>query len=363
MTHLRRGGTRHSMAVALLAMLGCCVAVLAGGCNRSQDAASGGDGATGATTATSSGGGNLSGEVRVDGSSTVFPLSEAYAEEFMRANPGVKVTVGSSGTGGGFKKFANKETDIGGASRPIKNSEAEACQKNGVEFIELPVAYDGLSVIVNPQNTWAESLTVAELKKIWEPNSTVSNWSQIRAGFPNRPLKLYGAGTDSGTFDYFTDAIVGEEGASRNDYTASEDDNTLVTGVGGDPGALGYFGYAYYEQNQDKLKVLGVGKDAGSAVKPSPETIQNGTYQPLSRPLFLYVSKSAMSRPEVQAYVKFLLRDGRSLVKDVGYVPLPDRAYELAQARADKGTAGSVFGGGSQIGVKIEDLLSKEGAQ
>ena len=350
----RTAARRTSAAAAVVALFGCAAALLAGGCNRSQD--------TAPTTASSSGGsGTLTGDIKIDGSSTVFPLSEAYAEEFMKVNTGVKVTVGSSGTGGGFKKFGSGETDISGASRPIKTSEAEDCQKNGVEFVEIPIAFDGLSVVVNPKNTWASSLTVAELKKIWEPGSKVSNWSQVRAGFPNQPIKLYGAGTDSGTFDYFTDAICGKEGASRSDYTASEDDNTLVTGVAGDPGALGYFGYAYFEQNREKLKLVAVGDAAGAAIAPSPETIQNGTYQPLARPLFLYVSKSALARPEVQAYVKYFLSEGRALVKDVGYVPLPDRAYELVQARADKGTTGSLFSGGSQIGVKIEDLLTKEG--
>ena len=359
-TTARIGRSRRDFVTTTAALLGC--ALFVGGCGRSgtEDA---GENATGAPTSAAAGGANLSGEVKIDGSSTVFPLSEAYAEEFMKVNTGVRVTAGSSGTGGGFKKFANKETDISGASRPIKTEEAETCQKNGVEFIELPIAYDGLSVVVNPKNTWADALTVAELKKIWEPSSKVSNWSQVRAGFPNQPIKLYGAGTDSGTFDYFTDAICGKEGASRNDYTASEDDNTLVTGVAGDPGALGYFGYAYFEQNKEKLKALGVGDTAQNAVAPSPETIQNGTYQPLSRPLFLYVSKAALARPEVQAYVKYMLSEGRALVKDVGYVPLPDRAYELVQARADKNTTGSLFSGGSQVGVKIEDLLAKEGGQ
>jgi len=309
----------------------------------------------------SAGGGDqkLSGVIPLDGSSTVFPISEAVAEEFMRANPGVRVTVGISGTGGGFQKFGNKEIDISDASRPIKTSEAETARKNGVEFIEIPVAYDGLSVVVNPSNDWCESLTVEELKKIWEPNSKVNNWSQVRAGFPNRPLKLYGAGTDSGTFDYFTDAICGKEGASRADYTASEDDNVLVQGVAGDPNALGYFGFAYFEENQDKLKLVAVDNGKGP-VKPTPETINDGSYQPLSRPIFIYVRKDAADRPEVQAFVKFYLTEGRALVKSVGYIPLPDRAYELALERFEKRVTGSMFSGGSQVGVKIEDLLAKE---
>ena len=321
--------------------------VLLAGCTRG-----GGSGAAG--------GGSLSGTIQIDGSSTVFPISEAVAEEFQNANSNVRVPVGTSGTGGGFKKFANKEIDISDASRPIKKSEAEACQKNGVEYIELPVAFDGLSVVVHPSNTWVDHLTVAELKKIWEPGSKVNNWSQVRTGFPNRPLKLYGAGTDSGTFDYFTDAIVGEEGASRSDFTASEDDNVLVQGVSGDESALGYFGYAYFEENKSKLKLVPIDGGQGP-VAPSPETINTGTYQPLSRPLFIYVRTDSAEKPEVQAFLKFYLSEGRELVRQVGYIPLPDKAYELAQARFDKRTPGSVFAGGSQIGVKLEDLLAKEG--
>lgn len=321
-------------------------------------------GTTGGTTAggTTSGGpdANLSGEVKIDGSSTVAPISEAMAEEFQKANPGVRVTVGTSGTGGGFKKFGNKEIDISDASRPIKTEEAASAG----DFIELPVAYDGLAVVVNPQNTWATSLTVAELNKIWAPGSKVNNWSQVRAGFPNQPLKLYGAGTDSGTFDYFTDAINGKEGASRSDYTQSEDDNTLVTGVAGDTGALGYFGLAYFEENQDKLKLVGVqGEGATAAVSPTQETVANGTYQPLSRPLFIYVRKDAAERPEVKAFVNFYLSEaGQKLVQEAGYIPLPASAYNLVRERFEAGTTGSIFAGGSQVGVKIEDLLAKEGA-
>lgn len=323
--------------------------VILAGCSGEKRA---GPESTGGTT-------GLSGRIVIDGSSTVAPISEAVSEEFKQIHQGVDVPVGTSGTGGGFKKFANKEIDIADASRPIKKSEEEAAHKNGVEFIELPIAYDGLSVVVNPKNTWATSLTVAELKKIWEPGSKINNWSQVRPGFPNKPLKLYGPGTDSGTFDYFTDAIMGKERASRPDYTASEDDNVLVQGVEGDEGALGYFGYAYYEENKDKLKLVAI--DAGTGpVLPSTETIQNGTYQPLSRPLFIYVRRDAADRPEVQEFVKFYLKEAKNLVRSVGYVPLPDRGYELALQRFEKRITGSVFAGGSQVGVKIEDLLSKE---
>jgi phosphate transport system substrate-binding protein len=306
---------------------------------------------------------NVSGKVLVDGSSTVFPVSEAMAEEFQKANPNVRVTVGLSGTGGGFKKFCNNETDITGASRPIKPSEVELCKKNGIEYVELPIAFDGLSVVVNPKNDFVECLTVQELKTIWEPaaQGKITNWNQIRPSFPDRRLGLYGAGTDSGTYDYFTAAIVGEEGESRGDYTASEDDNTIVQGVASDQNALGFFGYAYYAENENKLKLVGIDNGQG-CVEPSPETISNGTYQPLSRPEFIYVKKSAAARPEVQAFVNFYTSlENRQLVEQVGYVPLPDTTAEAVQARFEKGTTGSVFEGeGSQIGVKLEDLLRKE---
>jgi phosphate transport system substrate-binding protein len=335
------------------------IALMAMGCNNPPAQNTTAPGPTSAGTPNSGATGAAS--IMIDGSSTVYPITEAVAEEFQKENSNIRVSVGKSGTGGGFKKFNNKEIDIAGASRPVKKSEADEGAKNGVEFIELPVAYDGLTVVVHPSNTWAETLTVEELKKIWEPDSKINNWQQVRPGFPNKPLKLYGAGTDSGTFDYFTDAIVGKEGASRADYTASEDDNTLVQGVAGDEGALGYFGYAYYEENKDKLKLVGIDGGKGG-VKPSPETINNGTYEPLSRPLFIYVRKDTAGKPEVQKFIKYYLTDGRELVKSVGYIPLPDRAYELAIERFDKQKAGSMFAGGSQIGIKIEDLLSKEEA-
>ncbi|MGH2772494.1 MAG: PstS family phosphate ABC transporter substrate-binding protein, partial [Actinomycetota bacterium] len=237
--------------------------------------------------------------------------------------------VGTSGTGGGFEKFCAGETDISDASRPIKDEEKQKCTAGGVEYVQLQVAVDGLSVLVNPSNNFAECLTVDELKKIWAPGSTVKNWNAVRSGFPDRPLSLYGPGTDSGTFDYFTDEIVGEEGASRDDYTASENDNDLVTGVGGDQNALGYFGFAYYAQNRDKLKLVGVDPGEG-CVKPSKEAIQSGKYKPLSRPLFIYVSKKAAAKPEVSSFVDFYLESVNDIVADVGYVPMPDEALEKA---------------------------------
>jgi phosphate transport system substrate-binding protein len=308
--------------------------------------------------------------IKVDGSSTVFPITEAVAEEFQKANAGSKVTVGISGTGGGFKKFCGGETDISDASRPIKPTEVELCTKNGVEYIELPIAYDGLAIIVNPKNTWANQLTVEELKKMWEPaaQAKVMKWVDVRADWPDKPLRLYGAGVDSGTYDYFTEAIVHKEHSSRGDYTSSEDDNVIVQGVANDESALGFLGYAYFDQNRAKLKAVPVddGKPDNGAgpIAPSIDTVRNGTYQPLSRPIFIYVAKKSLDKPEVAAFVQFYLTQGEKLVKEVGYVPLPARAYELGKNRIEKKVVGSLFGGkGSQVGVSIESLLEKESAK
>ena len=292
-------------------------------------ACGGGSGGTGQAGSGASAGPKLTGAVKVDGSSTVFPISEAMAEEFGRKHKDVKVTVGISGTGGGFKKFCNKEIDISDASRPIKDSERAECDRNGVKFTELQVAIDGLSVVVNPQNGWVDCLTVAELKKVWDTGSTVKNWKDIRAGFPDVELKLFGAGSDSGTFDYFTEAINGKEKQSRADYTASEDDNTLVQGVSGNRGAMGYFGYAYYVENKSKLKVLKVdaGKGAG-CVEPNDTTIAAYTYAPLARPIFIYPKNEALARTEVLEFVKFYLdKANNKLIKQVGYIVAPDQVY------------------------------------
>jgi len=300
--------------------------------------------------------------VQADGSSTVFPVTEAMAEEFQKANPGTKVTVGLSGTGGGFKKFCRGETDISNASRPITASEQKDCKAAGVEYIELPVALDALTVIVNPKNTWAKEMTVAELKKIWEPaaQGKISNWKQVRDSFPDRPLKLYGPGTDSGTFDYFTAAINGKEKSSRGDYTASEDDNILVQGVAGDENALGYFGLAYYEENKDKLKSVAIKLDASApAVEASVETARAGKYQPLARPIFIYVNKkSAEQKPAVAKFVDFYLneKNATSLVKEVGYVPLPEAAIQTVQQRWKDRKVGTGFKG-SEVGLSIDDVL------
>ena len=304
--------------------------------------------------------GGLGGSVRVDGSSTVFPITEAIAEEFRKVEPAIRVTVGISGTGGGFKRFTAGETDITDASRPIAPPEVEVAKQNGIEYIELPVAFDGLSVLVNPKNDFVSSLTVAELKRIWEPESGVHRWSDVRPAWPSREIHLYGPGTDSGTFDYFTQAINGREKASRPDFSASEDDNVLVQGISGDTDALGYFGFAYYAENRERLKLVAV--DGGDGpVLPSPETILDGSYQPLARPIFIYVTTKAAARPEVQAFVRFYLTQAKNLVEQVGYVPLPDEVYELARERFEQGQTGSVFDGkGPQVGVRLEDLLQRE---
>jgi len=268
----------------------------------------------------------LSGTIEIDGSSTVYPITEAVAEEFRKIHPQMRINVGISGTGGGFKRFVVGETQINDASRPIKAPEKELAQKNNIEWIELPVAYDGLSVLVNLRNTWVISMTTAELKKLWEPVSTVKRWNQIRSEWPDKPINLYGPGTDSGTFEYFTEAIVGTAKSSRPDFTASEDDNVLVQGIAGDPNALGYFGYAYYVENKDKLKLVAI--DSGSGpVFPSEETILNGTYKPLARPIFIYVNKTALARPEVKEFVRFYMTEGPKLVSEVGYIPMPTQVY------------------------------------
>lgn len=302
-------------------------------------------------------------EVKVDGSSTVYPITEAIAKEFQSNQTGkAQVMVGVSGTGGGFKKFCAGETDINNASRPILTAEMEACNKAGVRYIELPVAFDALTVVVHPQNDWAKDITVAELKKMWSKaaQGKITRWKQIRADWPDRPLNLYGAGKDSGTFDYFTEATVGQLKASRSDYTASEDDNVLVEGVSKDPNALGYFGLAYYEANQGKLKALAVDNGFGT-VLPSRQTVEKGRYQPLSRPLFIYINaRSAQNKPEVQDFVNFYIKKAPALVSSVGYVPLPVEAYHLDSVHFSRGKVGTVFAGEAQLNLTIGELLRKQ---
>ncbi|WP_142850321.1 PstS family phosphate ABC transporter substrate-binding protein [Telmatospirillum sp. J64-1] len=303
--------------------------------------------------------------VRIDGSSTVYPVTEAFAEEFQSDFRGqYQVTVGVSGTGGGFQRFCRGETHISNASRPISQSEREACEQAGIEFIELPIAMDALAVVINPQNDWVDHLTVEELRRMWEPESQeqVTNWSQIREGFPDRPLALFAPGVDSGTFDYFTEAVVGEAHSSRGDFTASEDDNILVQGVASDPNALAYFGLAYYTENQDRLKAVPIVNEQGEAVEPSIENAMNGSYNPLSRPLFIYVSTQAIDQSEaVRQFVNYYLDPelAPELVAEVGYVPLPETAYQMAMENLENRVTGSAFeGGGSQVGMTIEDVLA-----
>ncbi len=302
----------------------------------------------------------LSGDINVDGSSTVFPITEAMAEEFGYATDGnVKITVGVSGTGGGFKKFCAGETHISDASRPIKQSEVDLCAENGVQYIELPVAIDGLSVMVNPANDFVECMTVDELHTVWAPEAegVVMKWSQVRAGWPDEDIRLYAPGVDSGTFDYFTETVNGESQASRGDFLPSEDDNVLVTGIAGDKGALGYFGYAYYAENADRLKLVGIDGGEG-CVTPTDETINNGTYAPLSRPLFIYVAADALNQPHVKAFVEFYLDEAnRSFVSETGYIPFPKVIYDLALNKFLDGNTGPAFGGDDRMSGTVEEVL------
>lgn len=284
----------------------------------------------------------LRGTVSIDGSSTVFPISEAVAEEFLAVQPRVRVTVGVSGTGGGFKKFLAGEIDINDASRPIKMKEVKQASASGIGFIELPIAYDGLSVVVNTKNDWVDHLTITELNKIWQPGSSVTRWSDVRDGWPETEIQLYGPGTDSGTFDYFTETINGKSGASRPDYTANEDDNALVRGISGDEGSLGYFGYAYYAANKDKLRVVAIDGGKGP-VAPTEITINNGTYAPLSRPVFIYVRPDALDRKEVRAFVDFYIESAPMLATEVGYIPLPDSVYAGAKQRVESREIGTAY--------------------
>ena len=302
--------------------------------------------------------------VKIDGSSTVFPITEAMAEDFQKAKKGaIKVTVGISGTGGGFKKFCRGETDISDASRPILKKEMDDCKAAGVQYIELPVAYDALTVVVHRDNTWAQNMTVAELKKMWEPaaQGKVKTWKQVNPAWPDQPLKLFGAGADSGTFDYFTEAVNGKAKSSRGDFTASEDDNVLVQGVSRDVNALGFFGFAYYLENQDKLKAVSiVDKPGAKAVAPSFDTVINGTYQPLARPIFIYVNAKALDRPEVREFVEFYMKNGDKLVREVKYVPLPAAAYTHNVESMQHKVLGTKFGGENKVGLTIEQLMKLE---
>lgn len=297
--------------IAGIALVGALGLSACGGSNAGNSGNSGG------------GGGDLSGTIRIDGSSTVFPLTSVAAEHFMGENPGVQVTVGTSGSGGGFEKFCQGQTDISDASRPISEEERKACEQQGINYDEFTVANDALTVVVNKENTWAKCLTVDQLEKIWAPNSNVTNWNQVDSSYPNQKIDLYGPGTDSGTFDYFTEAIVGAEGESRTDYSPSEDDNVIVQGVAGSKGGLGYFGFSYYQENKDKLNAVAI-DDGNGCVKPTVENAQSGEYTPLSRPLFIYPKQSALQRPEVEAFLTYYVDNARSIAKSQGFVPLND---------------------------------------
>jgi len=316
---------RHSRLVTGL-VAGALILTACGGDNNDS---AGTDDTTGAASS------ELSGSVKVDGSSTVAPLSTAAAEFFAEEQPKVQVTVGTAGTGGGFEKFCVGETDISDASRPIKEEEAAICTENTIEYVEIPVANDALTVVVSTDNDWAECLTTEQLKAIWEPGSKVNSWKDVDPSFPDEKLELFGPGTDSGTFDYFTDAINGEEGASRTDYSPSEDDNVIVQGVSGSKGGLGYFGYTYFEENTDKLKAVEIDSGAG-CVAPSAETAQDGTYTPLARPLFIYPSKTAVTdKPEVNAFLEFYLANDAQIAEDAKYIPLNEEQKAAAQTAFD----------------------------
>lgn len=315
---------------------------------------------------TSCGGcGGRSRAVRIEGSSTVAPISEAVAEEYGKSHFGVRLTVGVSGTSGGFKKLCAGEIDIAGASRPIKPAEAEACRAAGIGVIELPVAYDGVAVVVHPSNSFAQSITVSELRKLWHPDAEqhIRRWSQVRAGWPDTEIHLFGPGVESGTYDFFTEAVIGKEGASRGDFTSSEDDNVLVQGVSHDPGALGFFGFGYYEENLDKLKLVAIdderAENGDGPTLPSPTSILDGSYEPLSRPVFVYVSRASSDRPEVRELVSYYLQQS-ALIDEVGYVPLSPRALALVKERWAARTQGSLFAGHeAHGGGSVEALLER----
>lgn len=302
--------------------------------------------------------------IKIDGSSTVFPVAEAVAEEFQLQERGAaRVTVGLSGTGGGFKKLCRGDTDIANASRPILVEEMEACRESGIKYLELPVAFDAITVVINPKNDWVKSISIADLKKIWEPaaQGKILRWNQVRPEWPDAPLMLFGPGADSGTFDYFTEAVVGKAKASRGDYTASEDDNVLVQGVEHNTNALGYFGFAYYVSHQARMTAVPIERAEGEPLLPTIESVTDGSYQPLSRPLFIYPNAATVTnRPEVRRLLEFYLSEGPQLVREVGFVPLPPEATALAQKHLAEMRLGTVFGGHPEVGVRIEELLARE---
>ncbi|SCY09335.1 phosphate ABC transporter substrate-binding protein, PhoT family [Nitrosospira sp. Nl5] len=301
--------------------------------------------------------------IKIDGSSTMHPITEAVAKNFEMAQKGaVNVTVGISGTGGGFAKFCRGEIDIANASRPIQRKEMKACNKAGVEFVELPVAFDPITVAVNPENKWLRTITVAELRKMWEPaaQGKITRWSQVNPAWPDEPFKLYGAGADSGTYDYFTRAVIGKARSSRNDFTASEDDNVLVQGIANDKNALGFFGFGYYIENQDKIRAVAVANGRGEGIIPSAETVENGTYQPLSRPIFIYVNMKAAEKPEIKEFIEFYMKNASAVVREIQYIPLPPRAYTKNMEFFKTKRLGTVFDGFLPVGLTIDELLRRQ---
>jgi phosphate transport system substrate-binding protein len=299
--------------------------------------------------------------VKIDGSSTVYPITEGIAEDFQKQTK-IKTTVGISGTGGGFKKFCRGEIDVQNASRPILEKEMEDCKKAGIEYIELPVAFDALTVVISPKNDFVKQLTIEELKRMWEPaaQGRINNWNQINPSFPNRPLKLFGAGADSGTFDYFTEAVVGKSKSSRGDYTASEDDNVLVQGVSKEPGGIAYFGYAYYAENTNRVKSVAIVNKDGKAVVPNETNVMNGSYNPLSRPIMIYVNVKSLDRPEVSRFIEFYMKNVSAIAKEVKYVPLPNKVYENNLKIVTARRVGTIFGGHNEVGMTVEDLIKRE---
>lgn len=349
-----------SLLVSLSLLTAC-----GGSATPTTNTASGGNSSVATTTATTSVNlSSLKGVIASDGSSTVYPITKLAVEKFSAlTSGGVSVKVDVSGTGAGFRKFCAGETDLSNASRPISPAEAQVCEQNKIEFIELPVAFDGLAVVVNPKNNWVDYLSVAELKKIWEPEAEgkITNWKQIRSSFPDRPLKLYGPGKDSGTFDYFTEAIVRKERASRNDYQASEDDEVLVRGIASEEGALGYFGYAYVVENPEKVKAVPIKyTENGPAILPTPESVKSTNYRPLSRPLFIYVKKSSAQRPEVREFVNYYLsKDFTSFIpsSQIGYIALDEEHYKTIAKRFNRGITGTLFPKGTEIGANLDRFL------
>jgi phosphate transport system substrate-binding protein len=355
-------GMRYQTSLGIMSgLLLATAALVGGGC--SSNSGSSTENATAELTKVE-GLDGLTGSVAIDGSSTVYPVTEAVAEEFQNATKqGVRITVGISGTGGGFKKFYRGETDISDASRPILKDEMATAKTNGIEYVELPVCFDALTIAVHPQNDWVDTITIEDLKKIWQPEAEgkVNKWNHVRPEWPDEKIALYGAGTDSGTFDYFTEAVNGKAKSSRGDFTASEDDNTLVQGIEGNKYALGYVPYAYYEPNKSRLKALKVvppGEKEG--VTPSAENVIAGKYTPLSRPLFIYVNKKSADRPEVKKFVEFYLKNAAALAHEVKYVPLPEKAYAMALERFGKMETGSGFGGTPEVGLPIEEILNRK---